>query len=137
MSMLKRIILSAILTALCSGIASAAETVLPSYARPSDQESIKGSIAGVTGKYTVRVRDEHGFVDEVQLHQGTVINPTGATLAEGMQVTVYGHTRGNVFAANEIDTPYRAVTYAVPPYGPYPYPVGPFGPPWGYYRYWR
>lgn len=40
----------------------------------------------------------------VELHQGTVINPTGTTLRPGMRVQVYGFwNRDGSFAANEID----------------------------------
>jgi hypothetical protein len=40
----------------------------------------------------------------VELHQGTVINPTGITLQPGMRVQVYGFwNRDGSFAANEID----------------------------------
>jgi Domain of unknown function (DUF5666) len=40
----------------------------------------------------------------VELHQGTVINPTGITLQPGMRVQVYGYwNRDGSFAANEID----------------------------------
>lgn len=40
----------------------------------------------------------------IDLHQGTVINPTGTTLQPGMQVQVYGHNEGNgSFAADTIN----------------------------------
>ena len=101
----------------------------PTYARPSyasDEETIKGRITSVNG-YTVQIRDDRGFIDNVQLHQGTVINPTGLTLAPGMSVTVLGYNRGQAFAANEIDTPYMSYG-AYPAYYPYPAYVG--------YPYW-
>ncbi len=37
------------------------------------------------------------------MHQGTVINPTGLPLQNGMRVTIYGYNAGSTFAANEID----------------------------------
>lgn len=131
-----RLILCAALVAMLPATAGAAS--LPSYAKAADEESIHGTIAAVTGKYTLRVHDSRGFVDSVRLHQGTVINPTGLTLQQGMQVTVYGHAEGNVFAANEIDTPYQAAVAYLPPY-PYPYPPYWGGyPGWGWgYHYWR
>ncbi len=75
----------------------------------------------------MQVRDDRGFVDNVQLHPGTVINPTGIRLAPGMAVTIYGVNRGSFFAAGEIDTPYDSYG-AIPvyPYGSYAYPVYPY-----------
>jgi hypothetical protein len=105
----------------------------PSYARPSygkGDEMISGRIASFDGAYALQVRDDRGFIDNVQLRQGTVINPTGIRLAPGMSVTIYGVNRGATFAANEIDTPYLSYG-AVPVYGypVYPYPV--YGYPYG------
>ena len=104
----------------------------PSYARPSygtGEETISGRIASFDGAYALQVRDDRGFIDNVQLRQGTVINPTGIRLAPGMSVTIYGVNRGATFAANEIDTPYQS--YGTPFYGypSYPYPV--YGYPYG------
>jgi len=99
----------------------------PSYANPgaaaSDDAQIRGRIASFDGGYNVQVTDENGYIDNVQLHEGTIINPLGLTLAPGMVVSILGYNAGSVFAANEIDTPY---TYAagVPYYG---------GHPWNYY----
>src|SRR5471030_1298990 len=40
----------------------------------------------------------------IQLHQGTVINPTGTTLRAGMQVQIYGRNNGNgTFEADTIN----------------------------------
>ena len=61
------------------------------------------------------VRDVRGYVDNVTLHQGTIINPTGLTLAPGMVVSILGYNAGPFFAANEVDTPYT-YTYGVPYY---------------------
>ncbi len=97
----------------------------PSYAVHGD-ESIRGTIASFDGKYGVTVRDERGFIDNVRLHDGTIINPRGLRLASGEQVTVYGHADGPAFTANEIDTPYRTVLVTGYPYGfGYPYGYGP------------
>lgn len=106
--------------------AQPAESATPAYSRPSyasDEETIKGRIASING-YRMEVRDDRGFVDNVELHQGTVINPTGLTLGPGMSVTVFGYSRGQMFAANEIDTPYSSYA-AFPAYYPYPF----YGPP--------
>ena len=110
--------------ALALPLVATAQTA-PSYAQvppyASHEDQIQGRIASFDGAYALRVNDNRGFVDNVQLHQGTVINPTGLTLRPGMSVTILGHPQGNVFAANEIDTPY---TYLVG----YPYPYPYYGP---------
>ncbi len=96
---------------------------MPTYARPyapNGEETIHGRIDRFSGKYHIDVRDDRGFIDSVELHQGTVINPTGLALQPGMPVTIRGYNRGSTFAANEIDAPY--------PYGrvrtAYPYRIG-------------
>lgn len=59
----------------------------------------------------------------MRLHPGTIISPTGLTLAPGMVVSVLGYNAGSYFAANQIDTPYR-YDAGVPYYA---------GHPWNYY----
>lgn len=86
----------------------------PTYA--SQDETIHGRIAAVNDPFNISVQDDRGFIDAVSLHQGTIINPTGLSLAAGMSVTIQGTNAGQVFEANEIDTPYA---YS----GPYPEPV--------------
>jgi hypothetical protein len=100
----------------------------PSYARPAvnGEETIQGRIASFDGKYHVQLRDDRGYVDNIELHQGTVINPTGLSLQPGMTVTIMGYNRGPVFAANEIDTPYLSYG-ALPLYPAYSVGIG-FGP---------
>jgi hypothetical protein len=100
----------------------------PSYSdapppQAADDANIHGRILQFDGGYNLQVRDEKGYVDNVQLHQGTIINPTGLTLAPGMIVSIMGYNAGPVFAANEIDTPYQFYS-GVPYYG---------GHPWFYY----
>lgn len=99
----------------------------PSYSGggPADNGdgNIHGRILNFDGGYSLQVRDEQGYVDNVQLHQGTIINPTGLTLAPGMVVSILGYNAGPFFAANEIDTPYTF--YAGAPYYQ--------GHPWNYY----
>jgi hypothetical protein len=98
----------------------------PSYAQPpeptyaSGEENIHGRIIAFDGRYALSVRDERGFVDSVQLHQGTIINPTGITLEPGMVVSVLGYNAGSFLAANEIDTPY-ILTVGVPYWAGHPY----------------
>ena len=102
---------------------------VPSYAQPQYSQDwqgdaqIRGRVTGFDGAYSLSVRDERGFIDAVELHPGTVINPTGLTLAPGMIVSVLGYNAGSYFAANEIDTPYSY-------YGGVPYY---YGHPWSYY----
>jgi hypothetical protein len=98
----------------------------PQYGQPQD-ESIHGRIYSINSTFNITVTDDNGFMDNVELHQGTVINPTGLTLAPGMEVTIAGYNGGPAFEANEIDTPY---TY----YGPQPVPVY-YGSGWWYPGY--
>jgi hypothetical protein len=112
---------------------------LPSYAQPNNEQRISGRITAINGTYNISLLDDKGYVDSVQLHHGTIINPTGLTLAVGMHVTIIGYNAGSVFEANEIDTAYN---YAGPPppavyYSPgfwYPaYPYYYWGPAWAFY----
>lgn len=84
----------------------------PSAPSPSPTQTIHGHILAVDGPFNIRIRDDQGYEDYVELHQGTIITPTGITLTVAMEVKVLGYTNGTVFEANEIDTPY---TYAGPP----------------------
>ncbi len=102
----------------------------PSYAQPSNassDETIQGRIASIDGTFNLSLSDDRGFVDSIELHQGTIINPTGLTLAAGMSVTITGYAEGSVFEANEIDTPYD---YS----GPAPVPTY-YGDGWWYPGY--
>jgi hypothetical protein len=133
-------LVSAPLAALAQQVAPPAAGPAPSYAKPANlngEETIMGRVNMYDGKYSLQVRDDRGFIDNVELHQGTIINPTGLRLQPGMTVTILGYNRGRAFAANEIDTPYQAYGYAA-----YPYPVYPafslgfgFGPE--YYHHWH
>lgn len=108
-------------------------TGAPSYARPSTEQTIRGRIRSIDGKYRIEIVDDRTrLIDEVELHQGTIINPTGITLEPGMHVRITGYNAGPVFEANEIDTPYHYAAVPVPVYyGPgwwypgYPYGYGP------------
>jgi hypothetical protein len=114
----------------------------PSYAAPG--ETIHGRVESFDGAYNLQVRDERGFIDNVQLQQGTVINPTGIRLSAGMSVTIHGVNRGRAFAANVIDTPYSSYGadygpvalypygYPLYPYPAYPYPYPVYGYPYGH-----
>jgi hypothetical protein len=112
----------------------AAAAPLPSYANGTTDETVTGTIAAVNGPYDITVRDARGFIDNVTLHQGTIINPTGLTLAPGQSVTILGQNTGSALAANEIDTPYQTLS-AVPIYPAYGYYGDPYwhgGYRWGY-----
>jgi hypothetical protein len=123
----KRALVAAVLVAFSGLVGSRAEAQpanLPSYA--TGEESIRGRIVAFDGKYGLQIRDERGFVDNVRLHDGTVINPTGLRLSPGQSVTILGHNTGKTFEANQIDTPY-ANYGAAPAFG--------YGPAYGYYPY--
>jgi hypothetical protein len=79
---------------------------IPSYAQQAADEQIRGYVESFDGGYNLAVRDERGFIDNVQLHDGTIINPTGITLEPGMVVSIVGENDGDFLSANEIDTPY-------------------------------
>jgi hypothetical protein len=98
---------------------------VPSYSQAarSGDVQIHGRILTFDGAYTLAVRDDKGYVDNVRLHPGTIINPRGLTLAAGMIVSILGYNAGTYFAANQVDTPYTF--YAGLPYYS--------GHPWYYY----
>ncbi len=111
--------------AVCAAAAPAAAQTqpLPSYATAGDA-TIQGVVRSIDGRYNITVRDVNGYIDRVALHDGTIINPTGLTLAPGQTVTILGRPNGSTFDANEIDTPYVAYGYGYPAY---PYPYAPYG----------
>jgi hypothetical protein len=96
---------------------------LAASAQAEDQQ-LQGTVQSINGTWNLTVLDSNGNLDNVELHQGTVINPTGLTLAPGMSVTVDGYDAGGQFDANVIQTPYQ---YS----GPAPTPVY-YGPGWWY-----
>ena len=124
-------------TALAAPLAVSAQQTesTPSYSRPSPtvsgEDVIKGRVISFDGAYSLQVADERGFTDNVRLRQGTIINPTGITLARGMSVTIHGSNNGSSLIANEIDTPYNSYgavpAYPYYPYGGYPYPAYGYG----------
>jgi hypothetical protein len=88
----------------------------PSYALPpptyANRPSIKGTITSFDGQWIVYMHDQKGYTDHITLHQGTIINPTGIKLLEGMKVTIYGQADGSTFQADRVDVAYS-------PYSPY------------------
>jgi len=107
------------------GVALAAGLLAAPLAVSADipgQQQIQGRVTSFDGHFALHVQQANGEVDAIELHQGTIINPTGLTLSPGMTVTVVGQPQGTVFAANEIDTPYQETygyAYSTPYYGPY------------------
>jgi hypothetical protein len=110
------------LAAFAQEVPSYAQQPAP-YAAADQDQQLRGRVVAFDGAYALSVRDENGYVDNVQLHEGTIINPTGLTLAPGMVVSILGYNAGPYFAANEIDTPY-VFSAGVPYYE---------GHPWFYY----
>jgi hypothetical protein len=101
-------------TALIAALAAAA-LITPSLASAQDasyadsgaNQQIQGTISSIDGTWNLTVDDANGDSDSVALHQGTIINPTGLTLEDGMSVTIDGYADGPNFDAIEIDTPYQ------------------------------
>jgi len=115
------LVAGALLGTLSVAARPAAAQNMPSYAQPpGGDETIQGQIVSVDDAYRISVRDTRGFIDRVQLRQGTIINPLGLALAPGMDVTIVGFNAGAYFQANEIDTPYSYQGDLPPPvyYGP-------------------
>ncbi len=108
-------------------IASAQE--VPSYANGDANQQIQGTVSSINDTWNISVTDSNGYTDSVELHQGTIINPTGLTLEPGMSVTIAGYPDGSNFDAMEIDTPYQ---YEGPPPTPVYYGAGAWYPGYAY-----
>lgn len=116
--------LAAVFTLGLLPVAASAQAYPPYAEGSSGSETIQGTIASINSTFNMTVDDSRGFADNVELHQGTVINPTGLTLEPGMNVTISGYSDGDQFDAMVIDTPYE---YSGAP----PIPVY-YGPGWWY-----
>ena len=103
----KKHLLGATLAAALITPAVASAQSYPSYAAAGASQQIQGTIAAIDGTWNISVNDANGYTDNVALHQGTIINPTGLTLEPGMSVTIDGYADGSSFDAMEIDTPYQ------------------------------
>jgi len=128
--------------ALSSALSAAPALAQPSYAQPPSyavkMDTIHGRIVSFDSHFALTVRDDRGYVDNVTLHEGTVINPRGLRLAPGMSVTVVGRPGGSSLLADEIDTRYHedGPAYYAPPYGYYA-PGYPFYYPYPCCYDWR
>jgi hypothetical protein len=89
------------------GVPAAAQTA-PSFGQPIGNQTLDGVIVRyVHGTYELGLRDDNGFLDNVRLHDKTIIFPIGITLELGMRVQILGFNQGTAFTANEIDSPLR------------------------------
>ena len=91
-------------------LAFAASTIALSLAMPllangEPQSLMAGTVVDFHGKYGLVVRDVHGALAEVRLHQGTIIKPVGLRLERGMKVIIIGQASAEAFAAGRIDAP--------------------------------
>lgn len=81
------------------------------------QNQLRGRITAFNGGFDLHVQTRRGEIDDVTLHHGTIINPTGLTLRPGMRVTILGTMNDGSFDANEVDTPYHEAYVPVPQIG--------------------
>jgi hypothetical protein len=111
---------------------------VPSYGAPAArQEVVRGTVTGFNGSYIVYMRDDRGYNDNVTMHQGTIINPTGIRLVEGMRVSIWGYADGPTFDAYQIEVAGGGPYYAGygNPYNGYGYGYGGYGYGYGYPYY--
>ncbi len=88
-----------------SALILAVAAPLAIQAAPEDGRPITGTIVSVDSKYQLTLQDNQKHTETVVLHQGTIINPLGARLLPGMNVTILGASVGpDRVAANEIDS---------------------------------
>lgn len=86
--------------------APAAAQSAPSFGHPLGNQTLEGVIVRYAqGTYELGLRDDNGFLDNVRLHDKTIIFPIGITLQLGMRVQILGFNQGSAFTANEIDGP--------------------------------
>lgn len=109
-----------ITAALAAAVLGAGMLPAIASAQALPEGEIQGTVASINDTFNISVDDNRGSMDNIELHQGTIINPTGLTLEPGMAVTILGYGDGNQFDANEIDTPYSYGGAAPTPayYGP-------------------
>jgi hypothetical protein len=82
--------------------------VAPAYGYPLGDRTLRGVVVRFKpGTYDLGLLDERGNVDEVALHDGTIIFPIGLTLQPGMRVRIRGAAANGAFRANLIDAETR------------------------------
>lgn len=103
-----------VIVAALSALIFTAPTVLVAAAQPAGADTlIVAQMAPAPGAAEVQgvVAYAHGVdlglrapgnIIHVRLHHGTVIHPTGLTLARGMLVDVHGYWKGGFFRASRI-----------------------------------
>jgi hypothetical protein len=90
----------------CALTKPATAQTVPTFASPLGNERLDGVVVRFAqGTYDLGLRDDNGFVDNVRLHDKTIIFPVGLTLRPGMRVRIVGFNQGTAFTANEIDGP--------------------------------
>jgi hypothetical protein len=75
-------------------------------AQPFADEHIRGTISSYErndGEVRISLRDDRGFVDEVQLGADTRVSPSGTQLAPGMRVAITGYNGGKWFDAVAVE----------------------------------
>ncbi|HTJ24909.1 MAG TPA: hypothetical protein VMA36_01990 [Candidatus Limnocylindria bacterium] len=101
---MKRFLGSAAL-ALALGLPAAAYAATSTPAKAPDTLTLRGVISAIDGKWDVTLHDNNGFVEDVALHRGTIIAPTGLRLTPGMQVSIVGYQNHATFDAERIVGP--------------------------------
>jgi len=107
--MLKKFLAIPLLAALVGGAGAIATTAAPAsaqYLPPGYFYRVQPNTIGGAVSYfyafNMTVVGPNGSNIPVQLHQGTIIAPLGATIVPGMRVIVRGYWSNGVFFANRI-----------------------------------
>jgi hypothetical protein len=104
---MKRFLGSAALVAILGVPAGANAASVHAAAKP-DTMTIRGVVSAIDGKWTLTVHDDRNFIENIALHPGTVIEPTGLRLEPGMRVSVLGYQDNANFDADKILGPVNA-----------------------------
>jgi hypothetical protein len=84
-----------------AGLSSAAPASAQVYYQaPVRAHEVRGVVTSFY-RYGMSI-DSRGQNIPVQLHQGTIIEPLGASVQPGMRVVLFGYWTNGVFAANRI-----------------------------------
>ncbi|HYZ15764.1 MAG TPA: hypothetical protein VE591_05155 [Candidatus Acidoferrum sp.] len=93
---------AAIAAALALPVGASAATLQPTQA---PNTIVRGIIASVNGTSDLTVYNGEGFTENVELHKGTIIAPTGLQLQPGMHISVLGYQAGTAIDADRITGP--------------------------------